>query len=410
VDAAAVKKSIDRTMTLNEGAAFIWDAVDSIDADGQTVTFHLSYAAPIDLIASAGYAAWIMSPASADQPESWFNEGNDGGSGPYRITKITPGEEVVFTAYEDYWQGPSDGQYTNAIIKKVSESSARRQLVEKGEATLSEDFSSTDFNALSANSDLTVDLEGSWRNVIGFFNTAKPPLDNADLRRALVYAFPYKEAYSDIREGQATQSYGLVPPGLWGHDESLPQATTDLAKAKEYLDKSGVDVTGLSLEMTFTAGDDAYRSFAQLYQINLKELGIDLQIREMNWDNLWERSKSTSPADRQDILVMNWWPDYASALSWFTSLVRSEDEVLFNLSYIKDPALDEKITEAEKLQATDRDEAEKLLIEVQQTCIDEAYFIHIYDDMDAWIVNSKVKGFGTNPAYQGVVFFYNLSE
>ena len=58
--AAAVKAAIDRTIKLNQGAAYIWGAVKSIDApDATTVVFHLKYPAPIDLISSAGYAAFI---------------------------------------------------------------------------------------------------------------------------------------------------------------------------------------------------------------------------------------------------------------------------------------------------------------------------------------------------------------
>ena len=33
----------------------------------------------------------------------------------------------------------------------------------------------------------------------------------------------------------------------------------------------------------------------------------------MSWDNVWEKSKNTNPEDRQDILVMNWWPDYVAS-------------------------------------------------------------------------------------------------
>jgi len=57
--AADVKASIDRTITVNQGAAYIWGAVKSVDApNATTVVFHLKYPAPIDLISSAGYAAF----------------------------------------------------------------------------------------------------------------------------------------------------------------------------------------------------------------------------------------------------------------------------------------------------------------------------------------------------------------
>jgi peptide/nickel transport system substrate-binding protein len=408
LDAEAVKKSIDRTIKMQMGAAFVWDSVNSINVvDKYTVEFELKYPAPIDLIASGSYAAFIMSPNAVENDSQWFNNGNDAGTGPYKIQKITKGEEVILEKFDEYWMGWKDNQYTNAIIKKVAEGSARRQLLEKGEAQVAATFSVTDLKALRENNNVVVQDTDTWRNVIGFFNTEKAPLDNDDFRRALSYAFPYEETIVNIKEGLASQSYGLIPKGLWGHDESLPQYKFDLDKAKEYLDKSGVNVNGLKLEMTFTSGNEAYRNFAQLYKINLQKLGIELDIREMNWDNVWEKAKNPKPQDRQDILVMNWWPDYASPLSWVQSLVQSEDNILFNLSYIKDKNLDNMVSDFEKYAATDREKAEEVIVAIQKEVIDKAYFLHIYDDKTSWVTDKHFKGFESNPAYEGVVFFYD---
>ncbi len=408
LNADAVKKSIERTMKLKMGAAYIWDCVNEIKAvDENTVEFALKYPAPLDLIASAGYAAFIISPNAIEKDSAWFNEGNEAGSGPYKVQKVTKGEEVILAKFDDYWKGWKDNQYDRVIIKKNSESSSRRQLVEKGEAQITTGLSVTDIKAMRDNNAVSV-IEGpSWKNIIGFYNTEKKPLDNADFRRALSYAFPYDEVINDVKEGMAYKSFGLVPGGLWGHDENLMKYETNLEKATEFLKKSGVNPEGLKLEMTFTSGNEALRNMAQLYQVNLKKLGVELQIHEMNWDNVWEKSKNPNPKDRQDILFMNWWPDYASPMSWMFSLVHSEEKILFNLSYVKDKNLDSLIEDADKLSATNRAEAEKKIIEVQKDILDKSYFIHAFDDKSVWATDSHFKGFKPNPAYEGVVFFYD---
>lgn len=408
LNAEAVKKSMERTIEMNMGAAYIWDAVREIQVEDEyTVAFLLNYAAPIDLIASAAYAAFIMSPDAADQNSAWFNAGNAAGTGPYTLQKITAGEEVVLAKFDDYWQGWKENQYDRVIIKKVVESTSRRQLVEKGDAQITANLSTSDINSLKNNSDVNVIEAASWKNVIGFFNTEKPPLDNVDFRKALSYAFPYQEVATNVLEGLAVQSYGLIPAGLWGHDETLYQYSYDLDKAQEYLDQSGVDLNGLKLELTFTSGNEAHRNSAQLYQVNLAQLGIELDIREMTWDNVWEKSKNTSPQDRQDILVMYWWPDFPSPISWLWSLVHSEEDILFNLSYIKDPKLDEMIEEGDRLSALDRDQAEELFRQVQDEVIEKAYMLYMYDDKTVWVTSKSFKGFHSNPSYEGVVFFYD---
>lgn len=64
-NSAAVKFSIERTKTLNGGAAWIWGSVNNIETpDDYTVIFRLDYAAPLDLIASSGFACLDDQPFS----------------------------------------------------------------------------------------------------------------------------------------------------------------------------------------------------------------------------------------------------------------------------------------------------------------------------------------------------------
>lgn len=410
MNAEAVVGSIQRTIDKGQGAAFIWSPVASIEATGEyEVTFTLSYAAPMDLICSAGYAAYIMSPNVLDKDTEWFNEGNDGGSGPYMISKAT-GDSVILTAYEDYRGGWTDKQFKNVLVKEVPESSARRQLVETGESQFSSEFSSTDRNALMAETDKVYSIQaGTFNNILVFLNSAKAPCDNADFRRALQYAFPFEETVEGVLEGNAQQSVGLVPHGLWSHDDTVHQYSFDLEKAQEYLDKSGVDVTDLSLTVTYMNGYDEYASFLQLYQSNLKKLGINLELRSMEWDEQWADAQAPNPDERQDMFVMIWWPDYASPNSWFNTLIHSEDTIVYNMSYINDPELDAKMEQADILSGTDREAATKLYQEIQHTLADEAYIINAYDQTRTYIINNSITGVHENPAYSTAVQYYNVT-
>ena len=59
MNANAVKKSIDRTIKLGKGAAYIWTNVESIEVvSDYVVRFNCSEATSVDLIASAAYAAY----------------------------------------------------------------------------------------------------------------------------------------------------------------------------------------------------------------------------------------------------------------------------------------------------------------------------------------------------------------
>ena len=406
-----VANSINNTIELGMGAAYIWDAVESVEATGDyEVTFKLSYAAPIDIIASAAYAAFVVSDEALANDTEWFNEGHDGGTGPYMIAQATK-DSVVLKAYDGYRGGWNDNQYKNVLIKETAESSARRQLLETGEAQITDGLAATDVKAMREETDvLSVQEFGTYTNTILFLNHDCEPCNNADFRRALAYAFPYQDTINDVIEGNAEESSGLVTRGLWGHDDSIGSYETDLDKAKECLDKSGIDYNGMKLSLTYATGVGEYDSLCQLYQVNLKKLGIDLQLNPMEWDSQWDQARATKPEDRQDIFLMQWWPDYADPISWFTSLVHSEEEIYFNLAYIADKNYDELIDDAIANTVIDRDKAEQQYIEVQKQIFDNADLIPMYDMIHVYAISNSVSGVYENPAYPTCIRYYDVTK
>ena len=414
--AQQVVNSFKRSMDLGQGGAYIWDAVlaengGSIEATGEyEVTITCGYPCAIDLITSSAYAAYVMSDSVLDKDTEYFNEGHDGGSGPYMITQAN-GDSIVLKAYEGYRGGWTDAQYSYVFIREVSESSARRQMMETGEAQIACEFSATDLEALEARTDILHEVKSeTFNNVIMFINTAVEPGSNADFRRALAYAFPYEATVRDVMNGNAVQSVGTVPAGLWGHSDDIFQYTMDMDKAKEYLKKSGVDPKARKLTVTYMTGDDVYASALQLYQVNLRQLGIDLELKSMEWDQQWAQAQNTDPNDRQDMFLFIWWPDYADPVSWFTSLLHSEDEIVYNLSYLHDEELDAIIDEAVELTVTDRDAAEADYIKAQKIVADQAYFLNLYDQVHTYMVSNTIDGVLENPAYSYTIDYYQVTR
>lgn len=405
--AEAVKFSIDRTIRLAAGASYIWDPVEQINVvDDHTVEFKLKYQAPLDLIASTGYAAFIYSPKNVGENDDWFQEGHECGTGPYKLKSFKWGDEVIIEKFDEYWGGWPEKHISTVVLKKVSETATRRQMIEKGEAAITSELPYSDVNALKENKDVVVSIEPSLQNLWGMLNTQKPPLDNILVRQALSYAFPYQQVIDYAMGGYAVQSYGVVPTGMWGFSEDVLQYNYDLDKAKDLLAEAGYPDGGFKLLLTYMSGDEAEKNTAELYKAELGKLGIDLEIRSMPWDSQWELSKSTNIADRQDIFVMYWWPDLPSPYSFLYSTYHSEDEPLFNMSYYNNSEFDTLIDEANQTSAVDKGKAEEMFIEAQNVLMKDAATIPMYDKQVAWVTKSNFKGFKFNPAYPTVVFFH----
>jgi len=141
----------------------------------------------------------------------------------------------------------------------------------------------------------------------------------------------------------------------------------------------------------------------------LAKLNITLDVQALQWQAQWDKAKSSDVAQRQDVFIMYWWPDYADPYSWFISLFHSEETPNFNLAYYANPELDAQIDGIQALTATNRDQAASEYVKMQQTLIDDAVVVVPYVQNYQRVLQASVGGFVDNPAYAGVVFVHDLT-
>lgn len=404
-----VKFSVERTMTMGKGASYIWGAVDEVNViDDYNVEFKLAYPAPLDLVASSPYASFVMSKDAVEaNDDTWFEGGNAAGTGPYMLEDFTMGDEVILTQFTDYWKGWEGEHFEKVLFKKVAETSSRRQMIEKGDATITMELPSEDVDILKDNENVQVFVESTFTNMLGFFNTQKAPFDNVNVRRAISYAFPYDDVVKYAAGGYAEQATGPVPNNHWGHGEDLFQYTHDLDKAKALLEAEGIMEGDLDILLTYMSGDEAEKKAADLFKAELSKIGVNLEIRAMPWESQWEMAMNPNPEDRQDIYIMYWWPDISNPYSWLLPLYKTEDSPHYNLSYYSNPEVDNMMEAAYSKSTTDKAQASEEFIATQEIIIDDAPTFFIYDKQAAWIADKNLRGFKNNPSYPWVVFFYD---
>ena len=408
VNAEAVKFSFERTINMGKGAAFIWEPVDSFEVkDEQTLVMHLKYPAPMDLTVSSSYGAYIMSPAGGDAGEEFFAGTKDAGSGAYYIADRTGDTQLVLAAFEDYWNPWPDNHFDRVVLTQSAESSTRRQMLESGEVDFVSELPAEDNEALVSNEKLKEVKTKSFENMMILINTQKGPLQDKRVRQALNYAFPYEDVISYVMNGNASQSHGPVPEGLWGHSEDVLQYKHDLNKAKELLKEAGYSDGGFSLEITYITGDEIERKSAELYQSELNKLGITLNIRPVTSDMSVETGQNPDPTKRQDMAFMFWYPDVPSPYTFLYSMYHQADPISWNWTYLEDDEFDKVIDDANILAGTDRDAASAQFVDAQNYIMEEACSINIFDKVYDCIYNGSVGGFkGIDPSYPQTVFFH----
>lgn len=421
-NAQAVKASLEATKNLGQGGSYILAPIkDIVVVDDNTVKLVLNNPAAMDLILSASYAAWMMSPNIIDKPNEWFNQGNGAGTGPYMIESYQPGERVVLKKFNDYWGGWKPNNFDTVIMQVVSDPVTMVQLLEAGEVDGIWTFSRDSLPALEANPDISVFKAVSFTNWMWEMNTVRPPTSDKLVRQALSWSYPYEGCVEGINKGFMTYGYGSVPPGMMGYSESIPRYTFDPEKAVELFAQAGWTNTGSDglmkkdgepMVLNFTSLNyPDKQQCAVLWSSELKKIGVQLDVNVLTWEAAWSLAKSDPMNEAtQDIIGEYWWPTIISAYDYLFPIYHCEDKPFFNLSYYCNKTFDKLIDDAFAMEATDPETAQANYVEAQKILVDDAVSIFGGNETYVHATRSNVEGLVINPAYAYVFFFYQLTR
>jgi peptide/nickel transport system substrate-binding protein len=290
LNAEAVKYSFDRLLAMKMGAVGNFTSIDKIEVvDDQTVKFVLKAPFPSFLLAlTSMWGPIVVSPTAVkahetngDMGQAWLAE-NDAGTGPYKVEKWERNQQLTLVRNPDYWGGWGDKFLEKIIVRFVPETTTMREMIEKGDADVAVGMSSIqDLDALAKTAGVVVEEFPAMSIREVRINTTKPPLDDVRVRQALAWSFDYDQAANGILGGHAIRMDSITAKGVAGYYKPSFMYTKDLEKAKQLLADAGHPDGGFSLDYIWLSGLDVDRQIGEMWQADLKQLGIDLKIQEM---------------------------------------------------------------------------------------------------------------------------------
>jgi peptide/nickel transport system substrate-binding protein len=209
-----------------------------------------------------------------------FHTADDGslaGTGPFRVDEWQAAEsraKVVFIANESCWAG--------------------RPFVDKIEFTMGVNFDQQ-ANAIAVGQADLVELPASQirraaqrgvRTVSSEpvelfalqFDAIRPAVQDARLRQAISLAIDRTSIADVILQRQGLAAGGLLPNWISGYAHLFP-VNTDLPRTKELLISTGREVSRAApLVLVYDSGDEEARAVADRVAVNLKEVGISVQV------------------------------------------------------------------------------------------------------------------------------------
>ncbi len=424
VDAEAVRLSYERLLTLGLGpvgvvSRFVPDPAQITAPDESTVVFDLGTPQPLFLAAMASTYGPLVVNARLLQEEhdedgdwghTWLQTNEEGiGSGAYRVVRFDPGSELEMEAYDGYWRGWEGSHFQRIIIRTVAENETRRQLLEQGEADIVDSLNVEAIEALESNPDITTLSEYVTRSDYFTFSIAEP-LTSPEARQAICYAFPYSDVIEGVYGGRARQPRGAVPDTIQGHDPETFQYTTDLDKARELLATAGVP-EGTTLTLAIESGIERDRATAEVFQANLAQIGINLQIEQLDLTTFTALAYGDAPPEeRPNMMKWFWWPDYNDAWNHLYPQITCESagSAGANLGYYCNEEVDSLMETAAT--APDQETYLSAMSDVQQIISQDdpsgIYYVEI-----PWTVQFRnhVTGIFINPIDIGTYNFWKMS-
>src|SRR6476469_9019441 len=153
----------------------------------------------------------VKKNATAEDP--WgleYTKQNTAGSGAYKVTKWTPGTEVILERNGD-WKLGDQPKVKRIIWRMVPSAGNRRALLERGDADISYELPNKDFVELRDAGKLSI-VSTPFSNGIQYvgMNVTKPPFDNLKVRQAIAYAIPYQKIMDAVQYGLAKPMFGAA--------------------------------------------------------------------------------------------------------------------------------------------------------------------------------------------------------
>jgi peptide/nickel transport system substrate-binding protein len=284
MDAAAVKASLDRHMTMPgsfrkpELAAV--DKVEVVDA----LSVRLVLKSPFSplLAQLADRAGMIMSPKAIAQ------EGDKFGlkpicAGPFKFVERVQQDRIVLEKFADYWNA-ANVHIDRIVFRPIVESTVRLANLKSGSLDLIERALATDLNEIRADPKLKLATQieigylGLTLNLAnGEAGKNGPFGKDARVRQALEASIDRKALSDVVFNGEVLPGNQWMSPKSAYYQEKFAVPGRDLVKAKKLIAEAGV-ATPITVDFMVTNNPEM-RQVAEVLQAMAAETGFDLKIR-----------------------------------------------------------------------------------------------------------------------------------
>jgi peptide/nickel transport system substrate-binding protein len=378
-------------------------SIDTRDPAVAVVRLRRPWAPAVASLFSYGAAPQFVLPehlfgGSTDVREAPFN-GAPVGDGPYRFERWQRGAQIELSAFDRYWRGAPAVRALRIGIVPAPETN----LVQLRAGDLSWNLiAPLQQRALAGASGVGFDAVPTALSVGLALNTARGPLRDVRLRRALAQAVDRESISRTITFGKYPVTDSDQPRYSWAYDPAVKLPAYDPAAADRALDAAGwlrgpdgVRANGgRRLTLTYVQFPESATGVrvSVAVQEMLKGRGIDVQLKSVSNALLF------LPATRGGVL---WGGDFDLAYVPWTMSVDPDDSYLVTCAgaanYMRycNPNVDR--LEDQALTSTDQTTRARLYAAEQRAVARDVPVLWLFNPSYIYAYRDTLRGFGPNP-------------
>jgi oligopeptide transport system substrate-binding protein len=332
--------------------------------------------------------AFVVDKVNVETGQYWWR--NPVGTGPFKLREWDPGQQLILERNQTYYGEPA--KLRQVVFHFLA--TAPMALYETGQIDVAP-ISTTYIDEVTDNTtplhlELAVTPELSLY-YIGF-NTAKPPFDDANVRRAFCLSVDKEHIAKVILRGMLSEADGILPPGMPGYDEALVGLVYNVEKAKELIaDSSYGNASNLPpITLTFGgSGNNIPAYLGAIIQDWQQNLGVNVSVRQLELEEFLYNLKE----EKNEMFVLGWVADYPDPHNFLDILFHTGSEN--NMFGYGNSSVDALLDQA----GTEQDKAVRLALyqQAEQLVVKDAPCLPLFHGTNYILVKPYVKDYKLSP-------------
>ncbi len=334
------------------------------------------------------------------------------GLGPYKLTKWTPGQDVMLDSYRDYFEGrPFIDRYIYRMIPDPATMFLELQAgsIDMMGLTPIQYTKQTETEFFKGNFQKFRYPVFSYTHMA--LNMKHPWFRDKKVRQAIAYAIDKQEIVDVVLFGLGSPATGPYVPNTWPYNPNVKKYAYNPEKAKLLLKEEGwedrdgdgvLDKEGKPFRFTiFTnAGNSLRKNTATIIQWRLEKIGIEVDIRTLEWSTFINQFIDKK---RFEAVILGWSigldPDQYDI--WHSSKTKEKE---LNFISFSNPEVDELLEKGRR--TYNIEERKKAYFKIQEILAEEVPYIFLYVPDATPIVHARIKGIKPSP----IGISYNLPK